>query len=107
MTYTLAADIYLGDVSSQVYEFLIAPRPCIFLDAQNRHWEHDPDFAFWKFGPVVRNITELDSALHTAQLEHAALRPVQDAAFKRTFDLQAVSSATRAAAAIASFLGRQ
>ena len=28
MTYTRAADIYLGDVSSQVYEFIAEPRPC-------------------------------------------------------------------------------
>ena len=30
MTYTLAADIYLGDVSSQIYEWIIKPRPAIF-----------------------------------------------------------------------------
>lgn len=29
MTYTPAADIYLGDVSSQSYEFLLDPRPCL------------------------------------------------------------------------------
>src|SRR3546814_8277328 len=34
MTYTLAADIYLGDVSSQVYEFMLQPRPYLFLDAE-------------------------------------------------------------------------
>lgn len=32
MSYTRAADIYLGDVSSQIYEFLRTPRPCLFLD---------------------------------------------------------------------------
>ena len=33
MTYTLAADLYLGDVSSQVYEFLLRPRPCLFINS--------------------------------------------------------------------------
>ncbi len=33
MTYTQAADIYLGDASSQVYEFLYRPRPCLFLNS--------------------------------------------------------------------------
>jgi len=32
MSYTTSADAYLGDVSSQVYEFLLTPRPCIFLN---------------------------------------------------------------------------
>jgi hypothetical protein len=31
MTYMLGADIYMGDVSSQIYEFLLEPRSCIFL----------------------------------------------------------------------------
>lgn len=33
MTHTEAADIYLGEVSSQICEFLVRPRPCIFLSA--------------------------------------------------------------------------
>src|SRR5690606_36439804 len=33
MSYTLGADIYVGDVSSQVYEFLVRPRPCLFINA--------------------------------------------------------------------------
>src|SRR5205085_183045 len=28
MTYTRLADVYLGDASSQVYEFLRTPKPC-------------------------------------------------------------------------------
>jgi CDP-glycerol glycerophosphotransferase (TagB/SpsB family) len=45
MSYTLAADIYVGDVSSQVYEFLTAPKPCIFIDAHGAAWEDNPDYA--------------------------------------------------------------
>ncbi|UCH10478.1 MAG: glycerophosphotransferase, partial [Fidelibacterota bacterium] len=33
MTYPRIADIYLGDVSSQIGEFLLKPRPCVFLNS--------------------------------------------------------------------------
>ena len=39
MTYTNAADIYLGDVSSQVYEFSTQPRPCVFINAHGVAWQ--------------------------------------------------------------------
>src|SRR3546814_2965461 len=42
MSYTGSADLYLGDVSSQVAEYLYRPRPCVFLNAQgvDRSEEH-------------------------------------------------------------------
>jgi hypothetical protein len=104
MSYTLAADIYLGDASSQVYEFLIAPRPCIFLNSHQARWQNDPNYAFWNFGMVVDSISGLEAALRTAATDHARYRPVQEEAFQRTFDLQSVPSSQRAAAAIARFL---
>ena len=104
MTYTLAADIYLGDVSSQIYEFLVNPRPCIFLNAHNAHWENDPNYAFWHFGPVVRDIPALDRALRSSAADHAIFRPVQERAIAATFDLQSTPSSVRAAEAIGRFL---
>ncbi len=106
MTYTLAADIYLGDVSSQVYEFLIEPRPCIFLNPHQVEWQDDPNYEFWRFGPVVTDIKGLDQALRASLADHAAYRPIQTQAFQSTFDLQAVPSSVRAAEAIAGFLER-
>ena len=38
MTYTRLADVYLGDASSQVYEFLDRSRPCLFLNAHGVDW---------------------------------------------------------------------
>ncbi|MCT2560242.1 hypothetical protein N0B51_14765, partial [Tsuneonella sp. YG55] len=35
MSYMLAADAYIGDVSSQIYEFLARPRPAFFLDCRD------------------------------------------------------------------------
>jgi hypothetical protein len=104
MTYTLAADIYLGDVSSQVYEFLIRRRPCIFLNAHGARWHGDANYAFWKFGPVVDSVSRLATALKDVAASHAHYRPAQDEAFQETFDLQPTASSIRAADVIAGFL---
>jgi hypothetical protein len=104
MTYTLAADIYLGDVSSQVYEFLVEPRPCIFLNAHGVSWQNDPNYAFWQFGPVVSDIPALDRALRAAPQDQARYRPLQEKAIRETFDLQSTPSSIRAADAIGKFL---
>jgi len=104
MSYTLAADIYVGDASSQVYEFLIKPRPCIFLDARKSDWRNDPNYAFWNFGPVANDVTGLAAALRTARIDHEIYRPIQQRAFEATFDIQETPSSVRAADAIAKFL---
>lgn len=70
MSYTSAADIYVGDVSSQVYEFLTIPKPCIFLDAHGAAWRGNPDYAMWQFGPVVADIASFMAALSSAQADH-------------------------------------
>jgi len=106
MTYTLAADIYLGDVSSQIYEFLLEPRPCIFLNGHKAVWQDDPNYAFWQFGPVVWDVAGLDRALHSASADHARYLSAQKLAFDTTFDLQPTPSSVRAADAIAAFLSR-
>lgn len=56
MAYTLGADIYLGDESSQVYEFLIEPRSCIFLNAHHVQWKNNPYYYHWNLGQVVDEI---------------------------------------------------
>src|SRR3546814_16180386 len=70
MSYTSGADIYLGDVSSQVYEFLATPRPCLFLDAHGVDWEGDPDYLFWTLGDVVSDLAKLPGALEQAPARH-------------------------------------
>ena len=101
MTYTRAADIYLGDVSSQVYEFLRTPRPCVFLDPRRRDWRGDPDFLHWTAGPVVGDLDRLEAALDEAVERHAeAYAPVQRALFRYTFDLTDTPSSERAAAEV-------
>ena len=69
-SYTAAADIYLGDTSSQVLEFLMRPRPCVFLDAQGADWRGDPSYDMWRAGEVVTDIGVLDDALAHAAARH-------------------------------------
>lgn len=104
MTYTEAADIYLGDASSQVYEFLHRPRPCIFVNAAKAQWRDDPNYAHWNAGPVVEDIAGLDAALRSAFDDHPRYLPAQQRLFADTFDLNETPSSERAALAIAAYL---
>ena len=102
MAYTNAADLYLGDASSQVYEFLIRPRPCVFVDAHRAAWRGNPDFAHWRAGPVIDDPAQLGAALADAREGfETRWRPAQEALFAHSFDLSAEPSALRAARAIA------
>lgn len=105
MTYTRTADIYLGDASSQVYEFLAHPRPCIFLNPRNHAWAGNLDFAHWQAGPVVGDIAGLDSALSRAAAAPDAYLETQTKLFASSFDLSDTPSSRRAAHAIIDYLG--
>ena len=105
MTYTRAADIYLGDVSSQVYEFLVTPRPCIFLNPHGLEWENDPHYhLFWRCGPVLRDSHMIESSLEEACQSHADYLEMQKKLFNYTFDLSEKPSGARGADAIAAYL---
>ena len=60
MTYTRSADIYLGDVSSQVYEFLRDPGLAVFVDAAGQGTDA---YQFWENGPVVTDAAGAMDAL--------------------------------------------
>ena len=100
MTYTQAADVYLGDVSSQVYEFLYRPRPCLFLNSHNVAWENDPNYANWHLGQVVRSPGDIEGALEkfeSGDVDHSA---EQAQAFRETFGPSVKGGARRAAEAL-------
>ncbi|TDU28944.1 hypothetical protein DFR24_3325 [Panacagrimonas perspica] len=108
MSYTRAADLYLGDVSSQVAEFIHRPRPCLFVDAHAREWQADPNFAFWNLGPVTRSVDALDSQIDGAFAAHANYEAAQRRYFEETFELPpGQASAAAGADAIVEFLQRQ
>lgn len=105
MRYTTAADIYLGDVSSQVYEFLRTPRPCVFLNSHGIAWQGDRNFAQWNSGPVISGPNELEMGLRSAMERHySEFRPIQEALFAERFDLTGTPSSHRAAEAIRAFV---
>jgi hypothetical protein len=107
MTYTDAADIYLGDASSQVYEFIRRPRPCFFLNPRRLAWQGNPDFAHWRAGHVLETIDDLGSALAETPRLMPPMRERQEGLFRYSFDLQDRPSSERAAQAILDFLARQ
>jgi len=106
MRYTMASDVYLGDASSQVYEFLIKPRPCIFLNSGGHAWRDNPDFLHWTAGEVIDCPSQLSQALARADELHATrYADVQERLFADTFDLDERPSAVRAATVVADFAG--
>lgn len=106
MTYTRRADIYLGDVSSQVYEFLLDPRPCVFVNAHHVPWTNDPNYMHWRAGPVIDTPGQLEEALTLARRDaHGRYGSVQRALFDASFDLTDIPSSVRAAKAVAGVMG--
>lgn len=101
MTYTRAADIYLGDVSSQVYEFLRTPKPCLFLNPGQVDWRGDESFHHWQYGPVLTSVDHLTDAVEAARANHGDYVEIQKTGFAESFDLTATPSSERAARAIA------
>lgn len=104
MTYTRLADIYLGDVSSQVYEFIRDPRPCVFLNPHEAAWRGDESYRFWRFGPVVDRIETLFPVLDAAKESHGLFRRAQVEGLQETFSLTPESASDRAAKAIAALV---
>lgn len=104
MSYTLSADLYLGDVSSQVMEFIAQPRPCVFLNPHRQKWQDDEAFAAWRLGRVVERIEDLGAAIRGALANRSEYAEAQHAHFADTFDLTEEPSAERAAKAIARYL---
>ncbi|WP_367160923.1 CDP-glycerol glycerophosphotransferase family protein [Kozakia baliensis] len=86
MTYTMAADLYMGDVSSQVAEFLIRPRPCLFLNAHHVEWQEDRNYRFWKLGDVIENTSNLGETIENAFTHHNAFLEAQREYVLETFE---------------------
>ncbi|MAN59390.1 MAG: hypothetical protein CMC08_06095 [Flavobacteriaceae bacterium] len=108
MTYIKAADLYLGDVSSQVYEFIIEPRPCLFFNAENRDWQQDTHYRFWKCGDVVTSVEEMKKMLPRAFQQFVKYKPTQQRITDENFHSEVdCSPSQRAARAISDYLEHQ
>lgn len=106
MSYTLSADAYIGDVSSQVYEFLYRPRACFFIDVHSgRSSGDEPAYDFWNNGPVVRGAAELAPLLGQYEAIAARYRDAQERRMAYTADSSDPRPASeRGAAALAAYV---
>tara|TARA_B110000977_G_scaffold196305_1_gene276417 strand:- start:281 stop:1396 length:1116 start_codon:yes stop_codon:yes gene_type:complete len=105
MSYTLAADIYLGDVSSQIYEFIYKQRPCLFLNSNAVEWKNDANYLHWNLGSILSNPKELKNALQNIDAIHEPYKKTQKEYFEYTFHLtEDMNSSARAAKEINLFI---
>ena len=77
MTYTLQSDLYLGDVSSQVYEFILDNRPCLFLNPTGADHKGKLEFRFWELGYVIDNLKNLKNKLAKSFEDFEIFAPIQ------------------------------
>jgi hypothetical protein len=101
MSYMRAANAYIGDASSQIYEFMSEPRPAFFIDPHGVPMHH------WAAGPVVKSVDELVTKLPDLKAIGAQFAPAQRALFAETFDPSPVPASVRAADAISAFMANR
>jgi len=105
MSYALAADIYLGDVSSQVFEFVVRPRPCVFINSHRTAWQDDLNYRFWQMGLVIDGVGQLHEALQTDTETLTAFKEKQSAFLEENFLIDTKETASqKGATAIKSYL---
>ena len=102
MSYILAADAYIGDASSQIYEFLARPRPAFFLDPNGAlRQQGEQQLPFLATGTTLGNVADLAESLADFDRAKNPNRARQAALIERTFSLEDTPPSTRAAQAIA------
>lgn len=103
MRYVLATDLYLGDMSSQLYEFLVRPRPVAFINAHGVDWRGNARYAGWHLGEVADGTAGLLEVIDRAFACHAEKVALQEQAVAFAFgDFQGAT--TRAADIVLEFL---
>jgi CDP-Glycerol:Poly(glycerophosphate) glycerophosphotransferase len=107
MSYVMNSDIYLGDVSSQIYEYFTLPRPAIFMNTHDVAWDSDPNYLFWKCGDVIKSLDDLKTVLPKSQVHHRFYAAQQKQLTRSAFGVTDGQASARAAAAISTFLGLQ
>jgi hypothetical protein len=103
MSYTELASVYIGDISSQVYEFLRSPRPCIFLNLDRIDWQKSENYTHWRLGQVIERIEDLGPALDRAAELQPSFETDQVAATRRSIDTSPEPASERQARAILDF----
>lgn len=104
MSYTLGSDAYIGDVSSQIYEFLWRPRPAFFIDTHPRDHRADPPYLSWTAGDVFHSSEELLACLPHFRERGRHFHARQEEIFQFTMANTIEPSSIRGARAILSWL---
>ena len=107
MRYMEAADGYIGDMSSQIYEFLRRPRAAFFLNVRGAAAAREPEerHLHWRAGPVADALPALTARLPAWQQVAAEYRAAQEHLFAYTFEQTATPAPDRAAAVLARAIG--
>ncbi len=102
-TYLSISDMYIGDVSSMVYEFIARkPKPCIFFNAHDIEWQNNPDYKFWNFGTVFNTFSEFKENFKSAINDKKTLE-FQKENIKKYIEITDEKSSVRAAKEILKF----
>ena len=104
MSYVQAADIYLGDVSSQIYEWIQRPRPAIFFNTHMPQWQRAADYRHWALGNVIKGVDAMPSAIARALANPDVYSSRQQIADTETFSRTDKPAGTRAAEAVLDYL---
>lgn len=104
MSYVRAADIYVGDASSQIYEWIQQPRPAVFFNTSRADWQNNADFRYWALGDVIETVGDLPLALDRAVTHPDAFAARQRQAALDTFSVSGQPAGGRAADAILAFM---
>lgn len=107
MSYMLGADAYIGDASSQIYEFLIRPRPVFILDPNGSLSDQGmATLPFLTTGACCTSTHDLVAALPEWRQVGEQYRAQQEALIAHTFAQSGIPASERAAAAIAAAIKR-
>ena len=70
-SYLNVADVYIGDVSSMITDFIFKRnKSCIFINSHDIEWKNDTNYKFWNCGKVINNLTELDPSVKISLKEN-------------------------------------
>jgi hypothetical protein len=98
MSYMRGSDAYIGDASSQIYEFMSKPRAAFIIDPHGEPLRHK------QAGPVAKSLGELVAILPDYRAIAAQFGAAQRCLFTETFDPSPVPAGQRGADAIAKFM---
>lgn len=108
MSYMFGADGYIGDASSQIYEFLVRPRPVFLLDPNGALGSQGEEaLPFLRIGERVESTSSLVSALANWEAIGDRYHTEQKRLIAHTFALSDTPASERAANAIAASITRR